>query len=117
MDQLPHKAFISLLQISSCHVYLTYPFVLSWSMLEAMSAGALVVGSRTAPVEEVIVDGHNGYLVDFFDTGALVDRVCRALAEPRAQWPLRQAARATIQERFDLRRRTLPAQIRLVESL
>lgn len=117
IDRLPHHAFVNLLQISSCHIYLTYPFVLSWSMLEAMSAGALVVGSRTAPVEEVIVDGHNGYLVDFFDTHALVDRVCQALADPRAQLPLRQAARATICERFDLRRCSLPAQINLVESL
>ncbi len=117
MDKLPHNAFINLLQLSRCHVYLTYPFVLSWSMLEAMSAGALVVGSRTAPVEEVIVDGHNGYLVDFFDTTALADRVCHALAEPRAQFPLRQAARATVRERFDLQRCTLPALTNLVESL
>lgn len=116
MDRLPHAAFRSLLQISRCHVYLTYPFVLSWSMLEAMSAGALVVGSRTAPVEEVIVDGENGHLVDFFDTAELVDKVCQALAEPQAQIPLREAARQTIRERFDLRRCALPALTRLVES-
>jgi len=115
MDELPHKAFVNLLQVTSCHVYFTYPFVLSWSMLEAMSTGALVVGSRTGPVEEVIVDGQNGYLVDFFDTAALVDRVCHALAEPRAQFPLRQAARQTIRERYDLQRCSLPAWMQLLE--
>ncbi len=71
-----------MLQISSTHVYLTYPFVLSWSMLEAMSAGALVVGSRTPPVEEVITDRIDGALVDFFDHQALAAKVIEANASP-----------------------------------
>lgn len=116
MNRLPHGALLQLFQITRCHVYLTYPFVLSWSMLEAMSAGALVVGSRTPPVEEVIRDGENGRLVDFFDRQALVDTVCEALARPEAQRPLREQARRTIIERYDLNTLCLPAQWRLIED-
>ncbi|MBK5938442.1 glycosyltransferase [Halochromatium roseum] len=117
IDRLPHKALITLFQISRCHVYLTYPFVLSWSMLEAMSAGTLVVGSRTPPVEEVISDGENGYLADFFDTGELADKVCDALASPHQQASLGQSARRTISDRYDLRRCSLPALLRLIEQV
>src|SRR5204863_9549807 len=64
--RLEFPDYLALLQLSSVHVYLTYPFVLSWSLVEAMSAGCLIVASRTAPVEEVISDGVHGLLVDFF---------------------------------------------------
>lgn len=60
LGKVPYSAFIKVLQVSRVHVYLMYPFVLSWSMLEAMSAGCLIVGSRTQPVEEVIQHGANG---------------------------------------------------------
>ncbi len=91
------------LQISSAHIYLTYPFVLSWSMLEAMSAGCLIVASRTAPVQEVMEDGVNGLLVDFFSPDEVADRVVAALADPDAFASVRAAARKTIQDRYDLR--------------
>src|SRR5204863_4090433 len=97
------------------HVYLTYPFVLSWSMLEAMSAGCLVVGSRTPPVEEVIRDGENGLLTDFFSPEAIAAKVDEALAMD--QRPFRERARATVVERYDLKRVCLPAQLKLVEAL
>ena len=113
--RLAYADYVSLLQRSSVHVYLTYPFVLSWSLLEAMAAGCLVVGSRTAPVEEVITDGKNGLLCDFFSPEGIAARVDEALS--RDQIPLRSAARHTVVERFDLRRVCLPAQLRLVEAL
>ena len=85
---------------SSAHVYLTVPFVHSWSMIEAMSAGCLLVASVTDPVREVVRDGENGVLVDFFDTGALVERVCDALDQPEAFAHLRDGARRTAVERY-----------------
>jgi len=103
------------MQIGRAHAYLTYPFVLSWSMLEAMSAGALVIGSRTAPVEEVIRDGVNGRLIDFFDIDGWSAAMIEALAEPERFVPLRAAARDTIVSRYDLRRHCLPRMVDFVE--
>jgi len=115
--RIPYKDYVSLLQKSSVHVYLTYPFVLSWSLLEALAAGCLVVASRTPPVEEVIRHGENGLLVDFFSTeqiAAAVDEALRKNGELRA---LREQARRTAVERYDLKRVCLPAQLRLLEEL
>lgn len=100
--RLPYSDYLSLLQVSSVHLYLTYPFVLSWSMLEAMAAGAFVLGSATAPVEEVIEDGANGWLVPFFDTAAMAERVSQALAMRHEVDDLRAAARQTVVSRYAL---------------
>jgi len=113
--RIPYADYLALLRRSSVHVYLTYPFVLSWSLLEAMSAGCLVVGSRTPPVEEVMRDGENGLLTDFFSTEALAARIDEALSRDGRE--LRLAARKTIVERFDLKRVCLPAQLELVARL
>ena len=116
VGHVPHPVFVRLMQVSAAHVYLTYPFVLSWSVLEAMSAGALVVGSRTPPVEEVVEDGRNGILGGFFDVDGIADAVTEVLATPERFAPLRIAARCTVVERFDLRRVCLPAWLRLVKA-
>jgi len=115
--KVPHAALQNLLSLSSAHVYLTYPFVLSWSMLESMACGCIVIGSATAPVEEVIQDGHNGLLVDFFSPDAIAAGVVRALADPAAMRPLRDAARRTVVENYDLRGICLPEHLRLVENV
>jgi len=117
LNKVPYSSFLKILQISRVHVYLTYPFVLSWSMLEAMSAGCLVVGSRTAPVEEVIRDGENGILVDFFAPNDISQRVIEALEDVRRHETLRHNARRTIIEKYDLRTICLPAQLSLLEKL
>ena len=110
VGKLPPDAFLSLLQVSSAHIYLTVPFVLSWSMMEAMAAGCVVIGSATPPVAEVIENGRNGFLVDFFSPGDLARRVAEVLGSGAASQPMRQAARGTILERYEagrcLRRQT-----------
>ncbi len=117
MGKVPYTTFLNILQISRAHVYLTYPFVLSWSMLEAMSAGCLLIGSRTAPVEEVLRDGENGLLVDFFSTKELIDRVVSALEHPEDYRDLREKARRTVIENYDLKSICLPEQLKLLEKL
>jgi glycosyltransferase involved in cell wall biosynthesis len=117
LGRLPYSDYLKVLQISACHVYLTYPFVLGWSCIEALAAGCLVVGSRTAPVEEAIAHAKNGLLVDFFDVAALASTVCEALERPQEFAPLRVAARNSALNRYDLARVCLPQQMRLVDGL
>jgi hypothetical protein len=101
---LPYAAYRALLRASAAHVYLTYPFVLSWSLLEAMSCGCLVAASATPPVLEVLEHGRNGLTFDFFDTGALADRVTDALQRPGDFAPLRAAARQTVLDGYGIER-------------
>ncbi len=109
--KLPYSDYLKVLQVSAAHVYLTYPFVLSWSMLEAMAAGCLVIGSATAPVLDVIVDGDNGLLTDFFDTEMLAQKVADALADPQTRAPIRTRAREFARQHYDLQTRCVPAWI------
>ncbi len=97
---LQKAQYRKVLRASAAHVYLTYPYVLSWSLLEAMATGCLVIGSRTPPVEEVIRDGQNGLLVDFFKHEMLADRIEEVLAEPERWKDLRANARETILDRY-----------------
>ncbi|MBN9672241.1 glycosyltransferase [Roseibium aggregatum] len=102
LGQIPHKDLIRLFQVTAAHVYLTYPFVLSWSLLEAMACGAPIVGSRTAPVQEVIAHGKNGLLADFQDVEQIAARIEDMLERPEAQQTMRATARQTVQTRFEL---------------
>jgi glycosyltransferase involved in cell wall biosynthesis len=116
LGQVPYGQYLSLMQVTRVHGYLTYPFVLSWSLLEAMSAGAYVIGSRTAPVEEVIKDGVNGRLVDFFDIAGWSAALIDALENPGKADPTRVAARATVLQSYDLKRHCLPRLVDFVEN-
>ncbi|MEG3439047.1 glycosyltransferase family 4 protein [Pannus brasiliensis CCIBt3594] len=101
---LPYGEYVKVIQSSSAHIYLTRPFVLSWSMLEVMSVGGVVIGSDTAPVREVIEDGKNGLLVDFFSPEQIAERVDEVLENRERARAIRQAARVTILEKYSLDR-------------
>jgi glycosyltransferase involved in cell wall biosynthesis len=116
LGHLTYPAFVRLMQVSKAHAYLTYPFVLSWSVLEAMSIGCLVVGSRTAPVEEAIEHEKNGLLVDFFSPRETASAIVRALANDADCQAMREAARRSMIERYDLHDVCLPQQMRLIEA-
>ena len=116
LGRVPYDGYLRALQISAVHVYLTYPFVLSWSCLEAMAAGCLVVGSSTPPVQEVIKDGHNGLLVDFFSDQEVADRVDQVLEHPDRMQHLRDAARQTVVQRYALKT-CIDRQVKLIVEM
>ena len=113
---LARKNYRTVLQASSVHVYLTRPFVLSWSMLEAMSCGCLLVASNTPPVREVVRDGENGLLTDFYDVVAIADRVEDALNRRNELGSIRAAARQTIVDLYDWRK-MLPRQVEFLQLM
>jgi glycosyltransferase involved in cell wall biosynthesis len=117
LGQVDYALFLKVLQVSSVHVYLTYPFVLSWSFIEALAAGCLVIGSATPPVIEVLRDRDNGLVVDFFNVDRLVALVNEALDNPDRMQPLRTRARETATRLFDLKRRQLPMWHRLLADI
>lgn len=117
LGRIPYGEYRKLIQVSRVHAYLTYPFVLSWSMLESLAAECLVVGSATPPVQEALMDGRNGLLVDFFDIEGWVRTVSTALARPGEHAPLRKAARQGILETYDLKSICLPRQLKLIEAV
>jgi glycosyltransferase involved in cell wall biosynthesis len=102
VGRLPYALYRNLMRVSAAHVYLTYPFVLSWSLLEAMACGCLVVASNTKPVLEVIRDGHAGFLVDFFDVDEIANRVAVALENPFRVTAMRSRAVEIVQAQFSL---------------
>lgn len=112
---LQPNEYREVLRASQAHVYLTYPYVLSWSLIEAMSTGCLVIGSRTAPVMEVLRDGENGLLVDFPGHAQLAEQLERVLAEPKAFAAMRECARKTAKEMYD-QKLLVPEQVRWLKG-
>ena len=117
LGSVPYQHFIPLLQVSTVHVYLTYPFVLSWSLLEAMSAGCAIVTSDTQPLREAITHDVTGRRVSYFDAAALAEEVCGLLDDPAARARLGAAARLFAQENYDLKTVCLPKQLAWVASM
>lgn len=117
LGKVPYTTFLALLQISSVHVYLTYPFVLSWSLLEAMSAGCAIVASNTEPLKEAIIDNETGRLVDFFDVDGLIAAISALLDDPMERQRLGNNARAFACSHYDLHNVCLPGQLEWVEQL
>jgi glycosyltransferase involved in cell wall biosynthesis len=116
LGSLPYGLYLKVIQASDVHVYLTRPFVLSWSMIESLSTGCLVIGSDTPPVREVIEDGENGLLVDFFSPKQIADRIDEVLDSPTRMAELRAKARKTVLERYALSD-LLPQHLKLIEQV
>ena len=117
LGRVPYPDFQRVMQLSRCHIYLTYPFVLSWSLLEAMSMQATIVASDVPPVREAMQDGKTGLLVDFFDPGALAQRVVEVLKAPGDYTHLGLAARQHVIERYDFLTACLPEHITRINAL
>ncbi|MGO1118049.1 glycosyltransferase family 4 protein [Rhodovibrionaceae bacterium A322] len=117
VGRVPYADFMKIMQVSNVHVYLTYPFVLSWSVLEAMSMGCCLVASNTSPVQEVITDGENGFLVDFFNPQEISDKVEEVLEDPDQMTHIRENARQFIIDNYDLKRIALPSQLAVIQAL
>jgi glycosyltransferase involved in cell wall biosynthesis len=115
--QLSYDLYLNVLQISSAHVYLTYPFVLSWSFIEALSSGCAIIGSDTPPVLEIVNDGENGLIVDFFSPTAIADKVDTILDHPTRMRHLRDAARRTAVSKYDFKTVMLPCWLSLMDDL
>jgi glycosyltransferase involved in cell wall biosynthesis len=117
LGQVPYEVFLAVIQLSRCHIYLTVPFVPSWSLLEAMSMEATVVASDVAPVREIIRDGRTGFLVDFFSPTDIADKVVDVLKHPTNYREIGKAARKHIVANYDFHRVCLPKHLRAMNKL
>ena len=117
LGTIPYNQFITMLQLSTLHVYLTYPFVLSWSLLEAMGVGCAIVASDTQPLHEAIQHDQTGRLVNFFDVSKLTNEVCALLDDPKSRARLGKNAREFAQANYDLKTVCLPRQLQWVQGL
>lgn len=117
LGRVPYSAYRQIIQISRCHIYLTVPFVLSWSLLESMSMGATVVASDVAPVREAVEHERTGLLVDFFRPDALAQQVIEVLQRPEDFSHLGRLARDFVVETHDFHTRTLPVHLERINAL
>ena len=117
LGRVPYADYQKIIQISRCHIYLTVPFVLSWSLLESMSMGATIVASDVAPVREAVTHGQTGLLVDFFKPEALAAQVAEVLAAPGDYAHLGRAARAHVVDNYDFLTRCLAVHIARINTL
>jgi len=117
LGRIPYDRFVALLQVSRVHIYLTYPFVLSWSLFETMSVEGAIVASDTDPVKELITHGETGRLVNFFDRDAIIREVCTLLDDADQREKLGKAARAHVTQHYDLNRICLPGQLKWVHDV
>lgn len=117
LGQIPYPDYQKMVQVSRCHIYMTMPFVLSWSLLESMSMGATIVASDVDPVREAITHGETGLLVDFFDSDALAEQVINVLARPKDFAHLGEAARDHVVKTYDFLNVCLPEHIRQINAL
>ena len=113
---LPYSEYVKVLQFSTVRAYLTVPFVLSWSLIESLACGGLVVGSDTAPVREIIRHGENGFLAPFHDPDALAAHIEEVLDSVSELQDIRNAARKTAVDRYALKK-MLPRQLHLIEDV
>ncbi|MBL4906584.1 MAG: glycosyltransferase family 4 protein [Sneathiella sp.] len=113
---LPYNEYLKVMQASTVQAYLTVPFVLSWSLIESLSCGALVVASDTAPVREVIRDTENGFLTDFFDVEAFAEKIAYVLDNHKDMDSIRKAARQSVLDNY-AHKKLLPRQMRLIKDI
>lgn len=114
LGKIAYADYLKLLKVSKLHIYLTYPFVLSWSVLEAMACGVPLLASSTPPVKEVIKDGINGYLCDFFDPQDLVEKAHHIMCKDQTE--ISDAARQTILQQYDFSTVSMPAYEKLIKT-
>tara|TARA_B100000427_G_scaffold217052_1_gene181260 strand:+ start:1100 stop:2353 length:1254 start_codon:yes stop_codon:yes gene_type:complete len=114
---LDYEKLIRLMQICTTHVYLSYPFVLSWSLLESMSCESVIIGSNTKPVKEVIEHNKTGLLVDFFDYKEISNAISSVLSDPNGFEKIRESARKLIIDKFDLNKVSIPKYLDLIERV
>ena len=117
LGKVPYADYLKVLQVSRAHAYFTYPFVLSWSLLESMAAGCTVIASATPPVLEASRDGETALLFDFFDQRQFVEHTVNALTSPEDFRMLGLNARQHVIEHYDLKRKCLPAQVGFAQRL
>ena len=117
VGHVDHAQMVDILSIGAAHVYYTYPFTLSWSLVEAMACECLVLGSDTAPVRDAITPEEDGVLIDFFDVAALSKAMIDAVRHPERYAAMRQRARQTALAYFDLETVGVPGWLAMIDEV